>query len=145
MGFLDNLGKTISQGVDRAKFEAEKLQRTNRIKGEINDLQQQIETNLRQLGERAMELHRQGSLQAPEIGSLVQMIEQLQTQIAAKQSELTAVQNETFEQQAGARGQQAESQHQAQPGASTISCPTCGTALPAGAAFCGNCGARIQS
>ncbi len=38
MGFLDNLTKSISQGVDRAKFEAEKFQRTTKLQGEINDL-----------------------------------------------------------------------------------------------------------
>ena len=45
MGFLDNVGKSFSQGVDRAKFAADKLQRQNKIKSEISELQRQIEAN----------------------------------------------------------------------------------------------------
>ncbi len=98
MRFLDNLGKTLSSGVERAKFEADKFQRTSRISGEINNLKSQIETNMRQLGERALELYQQGSLQAPEIASLAQIIGQLRDQQAAKERELEQANAETFEQ-----------------------------------------------
>ena len=98
MKFLDNLSKTITTGVDRAKFEADKFQRTSRINGEISNLNSQIETNLRQLGERALELHEQGMLPAPEIASLAQVITQLRTQQQEKQRELDESNAETFEQ-----------------------------------------------
>ncbi|WP_026369232.1 zinc ribbon domain-containing protein [Kallotenue papyrolyticum] len=97
MGFLDQLSKTLTSGVERAKFEAEKFQRTSRISGEISNIKSQVETNLRQLGERALELYQQGVITAPEIASLAQIITQLREQLALKESELTAVQNETFE------------------------------------------------
>jgi hypothetical protein len=151
MGFLDNIGKSLSQGVDRAKFEAEKLQRTQRIKGELSDLQRQVETNLRQLGERALELHRSGQIQAPEIGSLAQMLDQLMDQQNAKQAELTAAQNDSFEAQPPPQPQayqqpgyqQGYQQPPQQAASGTISCPSCNISLPANAAFCANCGARI--
>ncbi len=97
MGFLDQLSKTLSSGVDRAKFEAEKFQRTSRISGEVNNIKSQVDTNVRQLGERALELYQQGVITAPEIGSLAQIITQLREQLALKEAELTAAQNETFE------------------------------------------------
>lgn len=97
MGFLDQLSKTLSSGVERARFEAEKFQRTSRINGEISNIKSQVETNVRQLGERALELYQQGVITAPEVASLAQIIAQLREQLALKEAELTAVQNETFE------------------------------------------------
>ena len=89
MGFLDSLSKTLTSGVDRAKFEADKFQRTSRISGEINNIKSQIDTNIRQLGE--------GSLTAPEIASLAQIIAQLRDQQAQKDAELSTANAEAFE------------------------------------------------
>ena len=97
MGFLDSLSKTLSSGVDRAKFEADKFQRTSRVSGEVNNIKSQIDTNVRQLGERALELYQQGSITAPEIASLAQIIAQLRDQQTQKEQELSEAQNETFE------------------------------------------------
>ena len=38
MGLFDNLSKTLTQGVDRAKFEADKFQKTTRLQSELNEL-----------------------------------------------------------------------------------------------------------
>ncbi|HEY0601708.1 MAG TPA: zinc-ribbon domain-containing protein [Herpetosiphonaceae bacterium] len=97
MGFLDSLSKTFTAGVDRAKFEADKFQRTSRISGEINNIKSQIDTNVRQLGERALELYQQGSITAPEIASLAQIIAQLRDQQTQKEAELNEAQGETIE------------------------------------------------
>lgn len=97
MGFLDSLSKTLSTGVDRAKFEADKFQRTSRVSGEINNVKSQIDTNIRQLGERALELYQQGTITAPEIASLAQIIAQLRDQQTQKETELNMLNAETFE------------------------------------------------
>ncbi len=97
MGFLDSLSKTLTSGVDRAKFEADKFQRTSRINGEINNIKSQIDTNIRQLGERALELYQQGAITAPEIASLAQIIAQLRDQQNQKEGELNTSNAETFE------------------------------------------------
>lgn len=96
MGFLDNLKGTLSQGVDRAKFEADKLQRTSRVRSDIGDMQQQIATNYGLLGQRAYELHQQGVLTAPEVTSLVNLINDLQARLTSAQAELERAQNEQF-------------------------------------------------
>ena len=199
MRFLDNLGKSLSSGVERAKYEADKFQRTSKISGEISNFKSQIDTNMRQLGERALELYQQGAVQAPEIASLAQIISQLREQQDAKERELEAANTETFEQFQAAQPQEPAPQPDAgqsipiarmpedstfssstgegsfptptaassnaypdpsddlsgsgQPNpASTIgvdahgttpyACPSCGYALPEGAVFCPNCGAR---
>jgi hypothetical protein len=97
VGFLDSLSKTLSSGVDRAKFEADKFQRTSRVSGEINNIKSQIDTNVRQLGERALELYDAGAITAPEVASLAQIIAQLREQLNGKEGELQSAQNETFE------------------------------------------------
>lgn len=98
MRFLDNLSKSISSGVDRAKFEADKFQRTSKINGDIGNFKSQIDTNMRQLGERALELYQQGAIQAPEIASLAQVIAQLREQLGAREHELEQANAESFEQ-----------------------------------------------
>jgi rubrerythrin len=167
MRFLDTLTNSLSTGVDRVRFETEKFQRSGRISGEINNVVSQIETNTRQLGERALELYQQGTISAPEIASLAQIISQLREQQAEKERELEEVQNESFEAwharqpqpsatdesgdvQASAgeaqsvNGAQAE-QINVQPAAGTApyACSNCGYALPANAIFCPNCGVRV--
>ncbi len=97
MGLLDTLSDRLSSGVDRVRFEADKFQRTSRISGEISNMKSQIDTNMRQLGERAFSLHQQGKLQAPEVASLTQVITQLQAQQADKERELGEAQSDTFE------------------------------------------------
>lgn len=186
MRFLDNLSKTLSSGVDRAKYEADKFQRTSRINSEIANLKAQTDTNMRQLGERALELYQQGTLQAPEIASLAQIIAQLRDQQTAKQLELDQVNAETFEQyqamqpatpsEAPAPNQIPISREPSDPGydassygasgsiydtsaasgespstgtgvgavgSTPYACSNCGFALPDGAVFCPNCGARV--
>lgn len=102
MGFLDNLSKTLSSGTERVKFEADKFQRTSKLGGEITNLKTQIDTNLRQLGERVLELYQQGTITAPEVASLAQIVGQLRNQQSDKERELEEVQNMTFESQQAA-------------------------------------------
>jgi hypothetical protein len=186
MRFLDNLSKTISSGVDRAKYEADKFQRASKISGEIANLKAQTDTNMRQLGERALELYQQGTLQAPEIASLAQIIAQLREQQTARQVELDQVNAETFEQyqatqpatpsdvpasnQIPISREPSDSSYDAgnsygassstydtsastespsagvgvgAVGSTPYACSNCGFALPDGAMFCPNCGARV--
>lgn len=161
MRFLDTVSKTLSTGADRAKFEVEKFQRTSRISGEINNIGSQIETNTRQLGERALELYHQGAITAPEIASLAQIINQLREQQAEKERELEEAQNEAFEawqarqpQPAAAHpastdervnGGESSQVSSSQPagGTTPYACSNCGHSLPAGAVYCPNCGASV--
>lgn len=153
MGFLDNLGKTLTQGTERVKFEADKFQRTTKINSEIGNVKTQIETNLRQLGERALELYQQGTITAPEIASLAQIIAQLREQQTGKEQELEATQSESFEVVQAVQAAIAPTPTQQVPvmsqsipvvqaTAGPTSCTNCGATIPTGAAFCPECGMR---
>ena len=48
--------ETISHGVDRAKFEADKFQKTSRIQGNVNNIKQQLDGKMIELGQSIVSL-----------------------------------------------------------------------------------------
>jgi hypothetical protein len=155
MGFLDNLSKTISQGVDRAKFEAEKFQKTTRLQNEINELKRQIDNSRLEFADRAIQLFRAGQIQSATLGELLKAMDAFQGNITLKEEELKAAQAEVFVEPTPSAGVQAqnvpistESPTQARPPASAAPagmklCPNCQFQMPVSAMFCPNCGARL--
>ena len=150
MGFLDNLSKTISQGVDRAKFEAEKFQKTTKLQNEVNALKQQLDANRLDFGDRAIQLYRAGQIQSPTLGELLKSIDALQSSITLKEEELKQSQADVFvEPPAGSMPAQnipittepVAAMPPAQAGMKF--CPNCRFQMPATAAFCPNCGTRL--
>jgi hypothetical protein len=158
MGFLDNLTKTISQGVDRAKFEADKFQKTTRIQNEIAELKRQIDAKRMEFGDRALDLYKAGQIQSPTLGEIVKGMDALRGSVTLKEEELKTVQAEVFVEPAPGAGAPPAptppSGAPAQPNAPTATvqgsapagmknCPNCQFQMPAAAMFCPNCGARL--
>jgi hypothetical protein len=163
MGFLDNLSKQISQGVDRAKFEAEKFQKTTRLQGEVNEFRRQIDAKLSELGQKAYDLHRAGQIQSATIAELGAAVDQLRSALIVKEEELKQSQAEVYEEPPpvpgtpGAQAQQVPISYEApaQPAqpvqpvqpppapAATKPCGVCGFVMPTSAMFCPNCGTRV--
>jgi hypothetical protein len=152
MGFLDNLSKTISQGVDRAKFEADKFQKTTKLQNEINELRRQFDANRQDFGDRAIQLYRAGQIQSPTLGELLKAIDALQSSITLKEEELLRAQSEVFiEPQSGTVPPQnipitteaPATAATAQAPAGMKFCPNCQFQMPVMAAFCPNCGTRL--
>ena len=154
MGFLDNLSKTISQGVDRAKFEADKFQKTTRLQNEINELKRQIDANRMEFGDRAIQLFRAGQIQSATLGEILKAMDVLQGSITLKEEELKTSQSEVFVEPTPTAGIQAqnvpissEPSTQARPSAAAPAgmkfCPNCQFQMPTSAMFCPNCGARL--
>jgi len=154
MGFLDNLSKTISQGVDRAKFEADKFQKTTRLQNEINELKRQIDANRMEFGDRAIQLFRAGQIQSATLGEILKAMDVLQGSITLKEEELKTSQSEVFVEPTPTAGIQAqnvpissEPSTQAHPPAAAPAgmkfCPNCQFQMPTSAMFCPNCGARL--
>src|SRR5262245_20424198 len=154
MGFLDNLSKTISQGVDRAKFEADKFQKTTRLQNEINELRRQIDANRMEFGDRAIQLFRAGQIQSATLGEILKAIDALQGSITLREEELKATQAEVFVEPTPPGGIQAQnvpisSEPPTQPHSQAAApggmkfCPNCQFQMPVSAMFCPNCGARL--
>lgn len=156
MSFIDNITKKVSQSVERAKFEAEKLQRTLRMESELNDLKKQVEGKRLEFGDRALELFKAGKIQSPTLGEILRAIEALQARVTLKEEELKLAQAEVYTeppQQAPppAQAQQvpisvAPPPQQAPPPVQptgTKACPNCGFQMPGTAVFCPSCGNRV--
>lgn len=155
MGLLDNIGKTISQVGDRAKFEAEKFQKTTKLQSEINDLKRQIDASRMEFGDRAIQLFRAGQIQSPTLGQLLKTLDQLQSDVTVREEALKQSQAEMYvEPQAAPRAPAAQSvpitsepaarPTAPMPGAATAMkfCANCHFQMPSSAVFCPNCGAR---
>jgi hypothetical protein len=157
MGFLDNLSKQISQGVDRAKFEAEKFQKTTRLQGEVNEFRRQIDGKLSELGQKAYELQRAGQIQSATLAELATAVDQLRSALVLKEEELKQSQAEVFIEPPPSAGAAPPSSAQqvpisydtpptptpTPPPAATKSCGVCGFTMPTTAMFCPNCGTRV--
>lgn len=155
MGFLDNIGKSISQGMDRAKFEADKFQRTAKLQGEISDLRRQIDGNRLDFADRAIQLYRAGQIQSATLGELIRVMDSLQASITIKEEELKTAQAEDFvEKPPTAYSSQAQEvpissepspRPQTAAPAGTKICPNCQFQMPSTAMFCPNCGTRLAA
>jgi hypothetical protein len=155
MGFLDQISKQITQGVDRAKFEAEKFQKTTRLQGEVNEFRRQVDTKLAELGQRAYELQRAGQINSPTLAEIATAIDQMRGQLLAKEEDLKSAQAEIFVEPPPMPGspppagpspaQQVPISYEAPPAPAptTKACGVCNFQMPASAMFCPNCGTRV--
>lgn len=148
MGLLDQISRTIAQSVDRARFEAEKFQRTTRLQSEVNELRRQIDAKLNELGQRAYELLRAGQIQSATLAELSAAADQLRSALVMKEEELKQAQAEVYvEPPAPAPRPPSQSvpiDYGPPPGApATKQCGVCGFQMPATAMFCPNCGTRV--
>lgn len=154
MELFDSLKKTVTQGVDRAKFEAEKFQRTTRLQGEVNEFRRQVDGKLGELGLKAYELQRAGQIQSVTIAQLAAEVDRLRSALVLKEEELKQAQAENFIEPPPftspppAQPQQVPISYE-QPAtppptpAATKSCGVCGFTMPTTAMFCPNCGTRV--
>lgn len=157
MSFLDRLSKAVTETVDRGKREVDQFMRIQKINGEIGEIEKkiaemgaQIQGIKVQIGEKAVEMLRAGTLQNPDLQALVdqivgieQEIANQQAQIAEKKAAIEAIKAED-EAQAKAQAQApAAAGSQAAPAAGARFCPQCGAQVPEGAAFCAQCGAKL--
>ncbi|MEN9934966.1 MAG: hypothetical protein RLZZ387_1545 [Chloroflexota bacterium] len=165
MSFLDNISRKIGEGVERAKQEAEKLQRVLSLQNELGELKRQLDGRRMEFGDRSLELYRAGKIQSPTLGEIMRAMEQLQVSITLKEEELKIAQG----QPGGPPPPQSQSVPvsvetppqtyqpppqtyqpppqvtQTQPGSApgTKVCPTCSFQMPNTAVFCPNCGLRV--
>ncbi|NWF78628.1 MAG: zinc-ribbon domain-containing protein [Chloroflexi bacterium] len=148
MGLIDQISRTISQSVDRAKFEAEKFQRTTRLQGEVNDARRQIDAKLSELGQRAYELQRAGQIHSATIAELASAVDQLRATLVMKEEELKQAQAEVYvEPPAPPPAPAAQSvpidYPPPQSAPALKQCSVCGFQMPGTAMFCPNCGTRV--
>lgn len=169
MSFIDNITRKATQAVERAKFEADKLQRNLRLESELNDFKRQRDGKRLEFGDRALELFRAGKIQSPTLGGLLREIEALNAQVTLKEEELRLAQGDNFPDPTpdpttqyvpvstapssytppGSTSYTPPASTQYTPpgnpasGLPTKACANCQFQMPTTAQFCPNCGTRI--
>lgn len=158
MGFLDNIGRQLSQGIDRAKFEAEKLARVTRVQGAIADTRKQLDAKRLELADRAYDLYKAGQIQSSTIAALAREVDTLRSEVTLKEDELKSAQNDTYVEPIPPYSPPSAAQdvpisvepssptptttYQSSVDPGKKACPTCGFAMPVSSMFCPNCGTR---
>lgn len=157
MGFLDNISRQVSQGIDRAKFEAEKLARIARVQGEIADQRRQLDAKRLELADRAYELYKAGQIQSSTIAALAKDVDALRSTVTLKEDELKSAQTEGYVEPIPPYTPPSAAQdvpisvepttppstYQSGVAPGKKACPTCGFAMPVSSMFCPNCGTRV--
>lgn len=120
--------RDIRRRADEVALEADKALRVQRKQSEVNQLQKQIQQKLHDLGSAAYALHQDGQTLAPPLAQICQNIDSLFAAVRVSQDEIETIRREALPPMPIAGGQ---------------SCMSCGRPLPANAAFCQHCGARV--
>ena len=147
---MSDLGFQVRKGLDRVGFEADKRLRVSRVRAEASRLKKQVESNVRELGEKVLEMADQGRPLDAGLQQMVSGIRSLEAQIAAKNEEIQAITDETWVPPTpppaveGAGTENEVSQGQAALSEGQITCPQCGQQVRSIAAFCSSCGYRLQ-
>ncbi len=151
----DFFGK-LKSGAEKVAFEADKMTRLNRAKGELEKIKGQIQGQFAKLGELYFSQRATTGVTGPAFDDICAAIEELQGQARLKGEEVQRIDAESFGQH---EAQAAVPQAQTPPSpapveaapapvsapapAATKFCPNCGKENLAGAKFCTDCGTSL--
>ena len=158
----DFFGK-LKSGAEKVAFEAEKMNRLNHAKGELEKLKSQIQAQYSKLGEMYFTQHETTGVTGPVYDEICQAIQDLQVQVESKNADIQRINAEVYSPQGAqpapqpatqpvaAPTQAATSEMQAPPtaapspsAATTKFCTNCGSQIPAETKFCPNCGTKVS-
>ncbi len=155
----DFFGK-IKSGAGKVAFEADKLNRLNRSKGELERIKSQIQAQYAKLGEMYYTQRGSAGVTGPGYDEICQAIADLEQKSDAKNEEVKRINSEVYAPQAAQPAPQpasgftqpaptaAPTQTPQQPAqapaqAMTKFCPNCGKELAVEAKFCTDCGTKV--
>jgi len=153
----DFFGK-LRSGAEKVAFEAEKMNRVNHAKGELEKLKNQVQAQYSKLGEMYYTQRQTVGVSGPGYDEICQAIQLLEQQILAKNDDIQRINAEVFTQQgsqpaaqpvaspvqaAPVPTQSAPPMAQATPANATKFCPNCGREMPVATKFCPDCGTKV--
>jgi hypothetical protein len=151
----DLFGK-LKGGAEKVTFEAEKMARLNKARGEAEQVKRQIESLYTKLGEMYYQQYAHPAPESPAYDEVCQNIAELEGKLDEKQAEVQRINAETYGAPAAqpaapapeAAGEAAAPAASASVAASeaapqTRFCPNCGQELTSAVKFCTNCGAKL--
>jgi chromosome segregation ATPase len=144
MSILDRVTKAVGDVVDRGKKEVDQFVRTQKINGQIGDLERnivdsrdQIQLRKQKIGEIAVEMLRAGTLASPEMKAVLD-------EITAIEQNITSVEAEIKQKRAEIESIRAEDKAGKGPGSDVgvpLQVPPLPDTGPAARRFCSQCGA----
>jgi predicted RNA-binding Zn-ribbon protein involved in translation (DUF1610 family) len=146
MSFLGKLGKGVSKAAEQAKFEADKMMKTNKLSSELGELARQAAQINTGIGAKVIELQAAGKIHIPELDDLIAQLKNLDSQVAAKKAELEAVKVSHYEEAVVAAAPVAATRTvevAPEAPAQEVKCPNCGAAVSPGTKFCPSCGQKL--
>jgi hypothetical protein len=153
MGFLDDLLKDVEKGIDRVQQGADKLLAENTLRSELDKLKKDHHDLLAEIGEEAIALYAAGEIALPGMSMQIAQLGDIREKIEAKQDEVAALRQarpagaaapatDTAPQTAAP--QTTAPQTTAPQTAASGHCLACGAQLTEGAAFCPECGHKVE-
>jgi hypothetical protein len=144
----DFFGK-LKSGAGKVAFDADKMNRANKAKGEIGKFKQQIDALYLKLGEITYNQFANPGSAAPDISEMCQNITEFNRQIAAKNEDIQRINAETYAPQGTPapapvpQVTQAPPPVQAAPNPVNVAPVAADTAPAAASKFCPNCGKEM--
>jgi zinc-ribbon domain len=154
----DFFGK-LKSGAGKVAFEAEKMNRLNKARGELEKLKSQVQAQYAKLGEMYFTQHETTGVTGPAYDEICQAIKDLQVQVENKNEDLQNINAEVYTPQGAQPAAQPVAtpmqatpvQQQSVPPAAAAPavaakkfCTNCGTEIPGETKFCPNCGTKVS-
>jgi hypothetical protein len=151
----DFFGK-LKSGAGKVAFEAEKMNRLNHAKSDLDKVKNQIQAQYTKLGEMYYTQHATMGVTGPAYDEICQAIVDLEQQAEAKNEDIQHINAENYT-PPGAQPVSAPAQYSSTPtstqvtppptpvqnAAATKFCPNCGKEMPIAAKFCPDCGTKM--
>jgi hypothetical protein len=157
----DFFGK-LKSGAEKVAFEADKMTRLNRAKGELEKLKDQIQAQYAKLGETYYRQRDVTGVTGPAYDDICQAIADLEKQVNLKNEDIQRISEQVYTTPAAQPQPQPappavesspepdapQTQPPATPApsptvAATKFCPNCGQQIPADTRFCPECGTKL--
>jgi len=154
----DFFGK-IKSGAGKVTFEADKANRLNRAKGDLEKIKSQIQAQYSKLGEMYYRQRATMGVSGPAYDEICQAIVGLEQQAASKNAEIQRINAEVYAPEGASPATQplsAPAQYPPAPAptytppaapapaeATTKFCPNCGKEMAVAVKFCPDCGTKV--
>ncbi len=149
----DFFGK-LKSGAEKVAFEAEKMNRLNRAKGDLEKIKNQIQGQYLKLGEYYYNQRASMGVTGPAYDEICQAIMELVQQVESKSDDIQRITAENYSPQPTQPPAQPVSTPSQAPftpapsapapiAATTKFCPNCGKEMPLETKFCPDCGTKM--
>jgi cell division protein FtsN len=147
----------LKSGAEKVAFEAEKMNRLNHAKGDLEKIKNHAQAQYAKLGEMYYNQREAAGVTGPAYDEICQVIADLENQAQIKNEDIQRISAEEYAPQAAqAQPQPVQSpeptptappttQTAPPPVAAAKFCPNCGAQIPADTKFCPECGTKIQA